>query len=308
MANNMELQQDESPAEIGQILQHLGSKDVYQREWAENALREKDKDDVVAGLILTLTEESRRQKQRKKRIVAGVLTYMAVMLTFIIFAHKPHMIGMVTSMTGLLGAAFAATQKQKAATKVLAQYDDVRGVGLLVEMLGFNLEKDLRAEIEMALIRLLPRLQASDASLLNAGQRAVLNFFLARKRAPKGRTELTIAILKALEQVGDDKSLSIVTILAEGQGSAAADDAVQVAARECLPFLRRRVELQHAGEQLLRASSYDAGTTAPDELLRPASSSGETEPEQLLRAAAAEPSIVVPNEPALEQAEFRNRA
>jgi hypothetical protein len=132
------------------------------------------------------------------------------------------------------------------------------------------------------LTRLLPRLQASDAHLLNQNRRAAL---LSRLKTT-ANTEFAISILKAYEQIGTEVELSAVEKLADGKGLAKKKREVQQAAQECLSYLRVRVEAQRAQQTLLRASS--ATGTPADVLLRPASGVMETPPDQLLRPTSTE--------------------
>lgn len=285
----MQLQQEETSGEMGRIMQALSSRDVAEREQAEKALHEIVKEDAVTGLLVTLARENGRHRRRKRNVAVGAMFYAIAMFIGLILANKANVVFQPAGVVFVLIAAFAVTRKQKAAARALAHYDDVRGVGLLTEVLGFKADRLLRADVEPALVRLLPRLQATDASLLSAEQRAVLNNILAGRSASSKNTELTLAILRAMEQVGDEKALPVVTKLAaEGGCSAQSRAVVQNAAQECLPYLQSRVESKRVGEQLLRASSGDAGATAPEQLLRPASGTGETPPEQLLRAGGSE--------------------
>ncbi len=110
---------------------------------------------------------------------------------------------------GLLGMSTMASRQQQIAAMALSQCDDVRAIGPLSEALEFQ-ERDIRPLASRALIRLLPRLQASDASLLSAAQRSCLN------RALTGsNVALTLAILKAWEQVGDTAAIPAVQNLAD---------------------------------------------------------------------------------------------
>ncbi|HZT42096.1 MAG TPA: hypothetical protein VFA07_07895 [Chthonomonadaceae bacterium] len=130
--------------------------------------------------------------------------------------------------------------------------------------------------VKLALIRLLPRLQASDAHLLNVEQRKSLCRALNDKSS-----KLVLAILKAFEQVGDAEALPYVQKLAEGKGRARTEKRIQEAAQACLPFLSRLAEQTQARQTLLRA----AGTSQAAEgaLLRPASGAPTTDSSQLLR-------------------------
>jgi hypothetical protein len=168
------------------------------------------------------------------------------------------------------------SEQRKSVALAMARFEDVRAVGALAEALEFN-DYQILPIVNRALIRLLPRLQASDAPLLSPHQRACLN------RALQGReVGLILAILKAWEQVGDSKAIPDVQYLAEGRGEGRWYPSVRRAAKECLPALKQSAERQQIGSQLLRASEGDL--TSGDALLRPVQAHSPTEsPEQLLR-------------------------
>jgi hypothetical protein len=110
--------------------------------------------------------------------------------------------------------------------------------------------------------------------------------------ARPGKTSQTLpfyeAILRALQQVGDEKSLSVVERLIHGEGMAARYPELRAQAEETLPFLRQRIEQARASHTLLRASA--AGQAAPDTLLRAATATPSADdPRQLLRADLREP-------------------
>src|SRR5579862_1188528 len=91
------------------------------------------------------------------------------------------------------------------------------------------------------------------------------------------RDELLVAILEALEQIGDARALPAVTRLAEN----AEKEYVRAAAQRCRSFLVQRDEQERLSATLLRSA------TSPEmpagRLLRPAQGDGETAPERLLR-------------------------
>jgi hypothetical protein len=176
----------------------------------------------------------------------------------------------------LLFSSKAASQRHQAATATLARFDDVRAVGPLAEALEFQ-DKHVRPYAVQSLIRLLPRLKASNASLLNVQQRACLN------RALNGEnTELTLAILKAWEQVGDVAAITVVDRLAKNQRRGRQMPEVIVAAQECLRFLRQSTERRQSDSELLRPAGADQ--TSSDVLLRPVGPHSSAESaNQLLR-------------------------
>src|SRR5437868_6420638 len=110
-------------------------------------------------------------------------------------------------------------------------------------------EKKEAGEAATALIGLLPHLQATDAHLLNAEQRACLRRALTGKNAG-----LTLALLNAYRQVGGSKDLPVVERLAAGKSKRARERRIQEAVRDCLPFLRERAVQAEAVQTLLRAS------------------------------------------------------
>lgn len=180
-----------------------------------------------------------------------------------------------------------ASEKQTKAARMLARFDDVRAVGALIEALDWP-EEQVRVAARLALLRLLPRLQASDAALLHTGQRTSLYRYLKMRNAHRD-ADFLVTILKALEQVGDASALPPVQRLAEGAAHTYNQRRVRRQARECLPYLEARAEQQRASQTLLRASS--AGATSPQMLLRPATGSNNAEPQQLLRPGAQENAL-----------------
>ena len=159
----------------------------------------------------------------------------------------------------------------------LAQFDDVRVVGPLAEALVYK-DRNLRKVVQDALTQLLPKLKASDAPLLSKEQRGYLHRALSRKD-----TELSFAILMALEQVGDANAIPFVQKLADGEGRARKNPKLQDAAERCLGFLEERLQYQEANETLLRASGSQS--TAPEVLLRPVlPAPSDAQPQYLLRA------------------------
>lgn len=161
----------------------------------------------------------------------------------------------------------------------LGKSADLRAVGVLVD--GLKIAQNQARDV---LIPLLPRLQASDAPLLDREQRHILNRFLGHKTFFPNRDNmaLVLAILKAYEQVGDEEAIPSVEKLAAGQGYGARSRDIREAAKACLPYLQQRAAQQHARQTLLRASG--ASGVAGENLLRAADNVSAADPQQLLRA------------------------
>lgn len=170
--------------------------------------------------------------------------------------------------------------KQKAAAQQLAAYDNIQGIGPLAEALEWP-DPAIRALAARSLTRLLPQLNASDAGLLSVNARGCLYRCLKIGNARHEET-LLLAILKALEQVGDEAALPYVQRLVDSQPVTRAQIRVRQKAVECLPFLESGASQRRGHDILLRASSMDSAQ--PEILLRPAASGAITESDQLLRA------------------------
>ncbi len=171
------------------------------------------------------------------------------------------------------------TRRHRSALELLAKVSDVRLVGLLAESLEVSGSMAGR-EIRDALKELLPRLKTSDRHLLSTVQ--LDSLYRAMDRHDPA---LSIAILRAVEQIGDERALDYVARLADGKGIAARYDHVRAAAQECVPGLVDRRIGERENESLLRPAVAPWGA---ETLLRPVSGASTVPPEQLLRSAPAE--------------------
>ena len=163
------------------------------------------------------------------------------------------------------------SRSQREALVRLAAFNDVRVVGPLLSALHWPDMDDRRVEISGALVRLLPRLQASDASLLTAGHRESM-----RRALIAADPSVALAVLRALEQIGDHSDIPIIQRLANRRAWTPRQKAMKDAAIACLPALQARV--QQSGVSLLRVPD-----TADNALLRPAGESAHATPSTLLR-------------------------
>ena len=95
--------------------------------------------------------------------------------------------------------------------------------------------------------------------------------------AYRSSRSLKLALLTALEQIGDARALpALEHLLADGAPE------IRARASECLPLVQQRIRQKQESMTLLRAS--DAYSAMPaEQLLRPASAQHPTPPEQLLR-------------------------
>jgi len=168
---------------------------------------------TIDEMLAVLRQESRKRARWKKVSIGIGVSLIVLVLSVSIYGRSISVQSLFALLAplSLLFAATAASQKQQAVVAAITQFDDVRAVGPLAEALEFPGEH-IAPIVQKTLIRLLSRLKASDASLLKPAQRACLN-----RAIQGGNTELTLAILKAWEQIGDADAIPEVQRLAEGR-------------------------------------------------------------------------------------------
>ncbi len=155
-------------------------------------------------------------------------------------------------------------------------------VGHLVDALSWPDIHCRNVAIE-GLITLLPKLKTRDRRFLSAEQQAELLGFLKPQLVPNYH-ELIIAILKCLEQVGDESALLPVEQLAALNPSSVVQRRVSDAAKHCLLFLPQVAAANTASSTLLRMSQPETG--GPNDLLRPSPKGPNTEGEYLIRSSS----------------------
>ncbi len=233
-------------------------------EQFQAAVRQRQKNTLTIGASASLAAGS-----AVGNLVAQTLTHQQ--------GNTPLLGIAIGSMAITFAYTFRGLSRLKAMMNELAGADDLRVVGPLLEIASIE---DGHANTMAAhlLTRLLPRLKASDTSLLTESQHAALGRTLTRNVK---NADFLIAALAALEQVGDGRALPVVESLASGRVVTADPFRVRGAAQDCLPYLQTRYAQQQASQTLLRASALSEAPT--DTLLRPAQGVADTEPAELLR-------------------------
>lgn len=235
-------------------------------------------------LEVALTALKREKSAFMRRLVLGIGAWVFSIGAlchglFLLLASKP--LGLpflLLSLLLIVLGTVAMSRSHGKAARALAELQDVRAVGALVGALLFT-SGESRRLLTSALVGLLVRLRATDASLLNPAQRAILYDILQYEYLRYG-VDLPVAILKAFAQIGDEDALPYVQWLAERNGRTAEERRVHEEARECLPFLQDRVEQLRISQTLLRPA---VSLENPSELLRPSSGTQEQAPDTLLR-------------------------
>ena len=246
----------------------------------------------VEKQLKSLEEERRRHRQPGMRL-GFLLASWCIILPYTAFQAILSLVsrhwslglmwGLLTAFTSQMHR-YTLSIKQTEAAKRLAQNDDIHAVGSLAEALEWP-DNEIKHIAAGALARLLPRLQVSDARLLNSSQRTNLYRMLKVSNARR-YAELQVAILKAMEQVGDAAALPYVQNLAKSQAWTQRQRRVVEAANECLPYLEIRARQENHANTLLRPAGIDQSSA--DVLLRPALTPPNEPPEELLRATSLE--------------------
>lgn len=262
-------------------------------------------------LLDILAEERKKTLKKRKNVqivlaIYGLMFCLMTLAMIFTHAHFSGFGGMFGGLGAMIAAMYATTEKQRKGMQALTEFEDVRAVPHLITALEYN-DSSVKVIAANALTGLLPGLRASDAPLFSKEHYAILNRALKNDLNMKTpvAARLRIAVLKALQQVGDGSSLAVVEEMAVGKGKAAGKSEMQWAAQECLPYLRLRAENQHQTQTLLRAS--DGNMTPADMLLRPASDqpASTLHANELLRVPASEADTQTVVQPVLAVHEAR---
>ena len=183
----------------------------------------------------------------------------------------------------LLAVQMSFPRKLKEQILFLSKYGDPSLIGLCCEMLGSR-DRGFDRDVAAILERLLPKLKASEATLLKEEHRNKLRAALASnfmRGASIDDSAFQVSILRAFEQVGGEMELPVVSLIAHADRDEYPAN-VHEAAKECLPYLRNRVENDQASQTLLRPSSL--AEFIDPLLLRSVTNPGNTNPRELLRS------------------------
>lgn len=281
----------EQTEEIAVLSAQLRSRNARERQRARRVLQRRGIEVLPAMEALLRAESLKKRQARPLRIA-----YSTAILGFFIFFQFYLATPLAWGLIPVLGLLFvglarlcAATPVQVEAIRVLAALDDVRTVGPLLEALEWRdmaTFTGVHALASQALYRLLPRLQPEHAGLLDDRGRACL-YRLLRHHPSDDHTELIVALLGAVAQVGDARAVSQLERMTRDRGGPPPRQRVRQKAQEALTQLRRRLE--SAPDSLLRAASDTAST---EMLLHPATASFTTgDPQQLLRASQTERDV-----------------
>ena len=246
-----------------------------ERRQLEHAQREREQE-LLGELLLQF---KRRSRQRRFCLRYFTLTGSFALITGMAMMFDSAMMDALVTPFEVM-AAFALVimgmgtrlHGQMATLVATIPDSDVRAIGPLLEAMRLA---DMEGIPQRALKELLPQLEPGDAALFTDAHRHCLHLAL-----DDPNTDLVVLLLKALEKIGDGRSISAVKRLANGRGRARIDPQVLYAARHCLPLLEARSIYDDANQTLLRASAMQPENGA--NLLRSAEQQPDTAPDELL--------------------------
>ena len=240
--------------------------------------------DQVRELLAAL-QASMTSLQTYKRIVMWLGVMLAAMAVG--FLNTSGMEGVwmplgamaIPAFAFVLAACLNLMEKTQSILRKLDQTLDLRAMSPLCEALEWR-SSAVQRVVRTTLPPLLSQLRATNGHMLTRMARASLYRQLVISRA-EHHARLLLAILRALEQVGDAQAVPYVERLAAAKTRGEAQERVRDAALACLPYLHERFG-HHAGRHtLLRASAVQEGM--PHTLLRSVTDVNKLNAEQLLR-------------------------
>ena len=269
----------------------LAASPVELTELTSLETREEQRTEGIEQWLSKIQRKARRDK--KWMLFFQLFIFLPIsLISFLLLTHNNFLYLMwlallfvpVVGMT-VMGVR-ASLKKPTWNAEELARLGGVNAVGTLLDLLMAPGASGQRTQLYAALTELLPHMKAGDAAMLTAVQRGILLWLLKEDYAwfvsPAVYQNYRLAILKALEQIGDADAIPVVEHLANGRARTAEQQALKAAALECLPLLRVKSQSVEAPQTLLRASLRDP--SASGVLLRPAAFAADANPQQLLRA------------------------
>ena len=211
------------------------------------------------AMIWQLTLDRRHyRRQLQVYMTAAVLLSLPAMVT----RHRSRCTEalLLAGMVCALRMSWSASCSMRVST-TLCDAEDVNAIGPLLEIRMLDCGS-LRAEVERALARLLPRVSADQVCLLTEAQHRGLCSTLRSKNSP-----LVEAGVRALTIVGRPSALPAVQRLARQSQRMQENPSLSQAAMHCLEALRLRKEAEQEQSTLLREAQVSGSVAGT--LLRP---------------------------------------
>ena len=260
-----------TPESVALVVAKIRDKDPKSQEVAVETLLGMGQLGVDA-LLKAMQEENSLRKRQIWKAIATAISFFVVLVAISALFHTSAITSfMFFPLVFIMNGAVSLAQQK--GVLALAKSSDVRAVPFLLEALSYQ-QLEVKVAARKGLITLLPKMHIEHANLLTEAHRTLLYRYLQ-----KDDSDLQVAILKALEQVGGESSLSAVQRILDDPKHYKSLQ-LQEAAAECLTYLQIHIGKVQNAQTLLRASQY---TEHQDELLRPAYHTDDTPSNELLR-------------------------
>lgn len=284
--------------ELERLLRHLNSQDDVLHAEALRRARA-----LPPESLLELAQIEAQTYRKRNRMTGYFILVLTLVALVVLFAYhrlgfwKPedhlsplaYFSGFILYVSLLVRERYVPTRARHSLASIIEETQDLRFLSILLA-----LQKEMKADptvtrsVYNALRRLVPQIVHGDSSGISVSER--IQALLLILGAPYKDVELTLSVLKALEQIGDESAIPAVTELAETSAATPGMKRIQQAARECLPYLHIHADEMRQARTLLRASNPAFGGT--DDLLRPSTPMKPyPHPEQLLRPPQPEDNL-----------------
>lgn len=241
----------QSAPQLDELLRKVHGRDAGQRKAALEAMLQMGPAGIEALLLLLHAETRKRQNIKTMVSVFAwlLLALSALMLPGILLSVcfnailqatlAAALVWFTTLFLFMLRSRLPLSARQKDMMIAAAEIKDVRAIGPLIDILGTPASHTSELGVG-PLTHLLRQVQSSDSYLLDRRYRAILCGHLDHLGHSWNGADIAfvVAILHALEQVGDAEALPHVGQLAHRPPSPAPE--VQAAAVRCMEVLRSR--------------------------------------------------------------------
>ncbi len=251
--------------------------------------------------LLALMQQGRRRLQRRQRfrwLIFGIYFFGGIIAAHIL-GREGLLIGkyidrLVPFIIVFNIVALEMSHLNSSLIEVLEDVSEVVFIPHLVLLLsgnGYAFSRQVQ-QVQTTLTHIMLHLNREQADALTLSERQTLLKPLRQSLSADKRGKVlvgyVVAMLKALEQIGDQREAGLVEQLAAIPIRTDTDRQIQQAAIECLPYLQIRAEEQRLQTTLLRPTATAASDTGNDLLRAAVPATSAAPPEQLLRATRQE--------------------
>ncbi len=238
-------------------------------------------EETMRQLKEEMTEAKRQRRMNQITLTVGSAGCVYLIAIYYYALSLP-LLGAIFLLFGIIASSQILKVRPESVSFLFEAWDP-RSVGVLALAIKEG-DADLKKISRSALLRLLPRVRASDAGFIDREQMSALGSLL-EKASKKADVAMQLALLQSFVQIGNETLFSTVERRTRSRNAQ-----VRKLAEECLPVLHARVSEMRLNATLLRAANPSGNDASPQTLLRPAAP-GETNlipPDQLLRPASKE--------------------